>query len=62
MRVGEGEDEALVVGLVLVGGIPGERSISTKVIPISRSDGGEGRSSVVTKPVEVCSSKSISES
>ena len=35
MRVGEGEDEALVVGLVLVGGVPGERSISTKVISIS---------------------------
>ena len=60
MRVGEGEDEAFCMVLVVVGAVPWKNTVSTKEMAIAGSDDGEGGSFVVAVLVEVGCCESIS--
>ena len=61
MRVGEGEDEAFCMVLVVVGcAVPWKNAVSTKEMAIPGSDDGEGGTCVVAMLVEVGCCKSIS--
>ena len=59
VRVGEGEDEAFCMALVVVGAVPWKNAVSTKEMAIAGSDDGEGGSFVVAALVEVRCCKSI---